>query len=477
MQAEKDVLERAHQAAQGEINELNCQLGKLQAEKAKLSKELASSSKKIDEQANAMKKLEEQISKQKVTIKVQSDQIQQRASANKPATTPHRGGANQGAPANIYAQPPPAYNPGPENLPPPHPAGPPPPAAPMTHQSSGQFPPATPMSRQPGSQFPPPTAMARQPSGPPPSAAPMARQQSASTQMDLALRPRPSQRSLVPQNSSQYAPGGNQLVQMQALQSSIEFGSEFTRIFKLTETWARNYANAPDPKNDNALPSKLKDCILQYTNPAIAKRLMSSGSTRYLAVAKVINHQITTLAFRPVIAKGFTQYYDEQISKLRSQFHNIMPIHVRRALIIASVDLCKEIIEADGWKQHIDRLTARQVHEMWAYLECLFAPGVSRHEAWTDLAEIWQEATRIGVLMLVQPSLFSLDYPAIGSNSRFNPAQMVNRDVNFKQDPQTLSQMGVSIRLAITPVVTETDYMMQGVMPKVLHYSNVLLEV
>lgn len=77
--------------------------------------------------------------------------------------------------------------------------------------------------------------------------------------------------------------------------------------------------------------------------------------------------------------------------------------------------------------------------------------------------------------MTMKPSNFNLEYPAVGCNSLFNPAQMVNRDQDFRHDPQQLSQMGVEVRLAITPVITETDYLAAGLVPKVLHYAHVLL--
>ena len=433
--ADKELLNQANSALRQEVNEYVNKMHKVEAENANLQKELERITKKGEEQKLAMKKLQEQYSKQKITIKVQSDQIAQRGSITKSATTPHRAGSTNGVFNDIYAQPPPAYN------------------ARVDDASQAQR------------------------AGPPPHPDPMARQPSA----PLLLRDSfPSSycrgHAITPQPSRQ-AYDGNQLVQIPEYETSIELGAEFTHIFKLTENWTRNYMNAPDPRKDDAIPPDLRASLAQYTNAEIAMRLMSSGSTRYFAIAKLINYKLSMLAFRPMLVKGFTPYYDKKISEMRSQFYSYLPIHIRRALMTACAETFSEMTKADGFQRHMDKLVTRQVYEMWTFLEPLFAPGVARNEAWNDLGELWKEAARIGVLMLLKPAMFDLGYPPVGPSSIFNPAQMVNRDLNFRQDPQTLSQMAVSIRLAITPVVTEIDYMSSGMTKKILHYSNVLIQL
>ena len=244
----------------------------------------------------------------------------------------------------------------------------------------------------------------------------------------------------------------------------------------MSETWARNYANVPDPVRDGNLPSELQNAVDSHTNPEAAAEFLSSGSTRYFAVAKLMNYQITTAAFRPVIVKDFRPIYDKKIPEFRAQLNNIIPIHVRRGLVTASAEMHLEMTRVPGFQKHIDDYITRQVYHMWEFLEPLFAPAFDREEAWADLGVLWKEAGRVGVLMMLKPSGITHEYPHIGPSSLFNPAQMVNRDRTFKQDPQTLSQMAVSIRLAVTPVVTETDVMVAVQIPKILHYANVLLK-
>jgi hypothetical protein len=253
---------------------------------------------------------------------------------------------------------------------------------------------------------------------------------------------------------------------------------EYAPFFNMVENWARRYCNVPDKEKDFALPPALIQHLKQRTNASALQKLMSSGGTRYLAVAKAMNQTLVNVAFRPSLLKGFTIYHDKKIADVRAQLQQVgMPLHVRRACLLASAEMVAGMTTSQGFKAFVDNVVSRQVHEMWACLEPLFAPGIARNEAWDDLHQIWREACRIGVLMLSKPSMFTCEFPSVGSNSRFNPSTMVSRDPNFKQDPQSLSQMAVTIRLSITPIVTETDFMGTGAMqPRPLYYSNVLLD-
>lgn len=434
LEAERGILHEANRAVRGEANELKLAIRKLENEKESLSKKSERMTKEIDEQQVTMKKLEEQISKQKVTIKVQSDQIAQRASANKAATTPHHHtGANSSAFSNIYDHPPPSYNP-----------------------------------------------YSRTTTPAPPNSAPtMARQRSAGAAPPPQSTPfsGPSRGGRVTPTAPPHPFGGTQLMRIQEKEPTLDFSSEFTRIFKLTEAWARAYVNLPDQEIDDLMPSSSKVKISQTTNPEIATRLMASSSTRFLAMAKTMNVQIATRALRPLMIKGYTPFYDIKISEMRVQLQGIIPQSVRRGLMVACMDTFKDMVKENGFRPYLDQHVASQTREMWDFLEPLFAPGVARNEAWEDLTNIWRQATRVGVNMLLKASHWSVDFPPTGQNSHFNPAQMVSRDLNFKQDPQTLASMGVSIRLAITPVVTETDYSVTALVPRVLHYSNVLLQL
>ena len=437
LRAETSMLAEANKSAQREISDLKIKVWNMEAEKGNLFEELGRISKELDSHKDAIKKANEKIAKQAVTIKVQSDQIAQRASStNKVTITPHRRGPSPGPYSSVYNQPPPTFNPQGDSVTP------------------------------------------SRPSGPSASAVSTSRRQSVPDAGCVSFEVDIPQHNSIPPKNPMPGIGGSHLSQIREIESTVDLAFEIKHVFILSETWSRNYANDPPERgHEPDLPAKLTACIMQFTNSKMAEKLMSSGLTRYFCVAKLINYQITTLAFRPLLVKGFTAHYDNTISDLRKKMHGVIPLHVRRALMAACAQTFTEMTTQIGFQQHINKVVRSQVHEMWSFLEPLFAPGAGRTQAWDDLAEIWKEAARIGVLMTMKPSNFNLDYPAVGSSSLFNPAQMVNRDINFRQDAQTLSQMGVAVRLAITPVVTETDYLAAGLVPKVLHPSNVLLDL
>ena len=52
---------------------------------------------------------------------------------------------------------------------------------------------------------------------------------------------------------------------------------------------------------------------------------------------------------------------------------------------------------------------------------------------------IWRKEARIGMLMMSKAPTLTFEFPPIGSNSHFNPSNMVSSDVNFKQDPQPVA--------------------------------------
>jgi len=437
LRTENTILVEANEFAHRTISNLKVKVWNVEAEKVGIFNELGRISKELESKKDALKKTNEKVAKQAVTIKVQSDQIAQRASStNKGTITPHRGAPSPGAYSNVYNQPPPVFNP---------------------HGDSATS------SRQ---------------NGPPAHGASMNSQQSAPDAGHVSFELDKARHGSIPTSHPMPVFGGSQLSQIREIESRVDLAFEIKHVFILSENWARTHANdAPEPGHEPDHPAKLTACIMQFTNSTIAEKLMSSSLTRYFCVAKLINYQITTLAFRPLLLKGFTAHYDNAISELRKKMHGVIPLHIRRALMAACAQTFTEMTTQPGLQNHIDKTVRSQVHEMWNFLEPLFAPGVARTPAWDDLAEIWKEAARIGVLMTMKPSNFNLDYPSVGSSSLFNPAQMVNRDINFRQDVQTLSQMGVAVRLAITPVITETDYLAAGLVPKVLHPANVLLQL
>ena len=421
---EQRILNLANEDVHRELAQCKDKLRRAEVEKERLVRDLHRLNDQVYGQETAITKLNEQVSKQQKTIKVQSDQIAAPKETPKPTPAPQNFGPPPQRYGNVYGQQHPTYQPPPSQQP-----------SSYQHQAPG-YPPPPPIPRQ----------ESRHPSVPPPS------------------------------DFSNFGPHHGMMVSQRTDVSTINLLQEFTPFFNTVEGWAHNFVNVPDRVRDSAIPNGLRNTLQQTTNPAIALRLMTSSDTRYLTVAKLMNYGITSFAFRPVLLRGFKAYFDNKVSDFRAQLSIGIPLHVRRALLVACAQTILEMSQAPGFERWLDGQVERKAAEMWQMLDPLFAPGVVRDEAWKELRRIWGEAARIGVMMFSKASSYGMDYPTVGPNSYFNPSHMVTRDPDFPQNPQVLCQMRVTIRMAITPIVSETDFLASSVMPKTLHYSNVLLQ-
>lgn len=78
--------------------------------------------------------------------------------------------------------------------------------------------------------------------------------------------------------------------------------------------------------------------------------------------------------------------------------------------------------------------------------------------------------------MVKRPCTYSLDYPVVGPMTVFNAAEMVNRNRSLAEDHMTLAHMGATVRLSVTPVIKEVDYLATGMAPRLIHQAHVLAE-
>ena len=443
-------LHQANKDVHDDLAQHKTRLRKVETEKQLLLQDISHLNDEVEAKNMALKKLNEDLVKAQKTIKVQSDQI---SGANqipnakdgpKPHSTPQRFGPPTSAYSQVYNQPSPAYNASSNRFT--HAqtgATTPHPTPGLRHQSSNYrtFHPQA----QAQATFSAPSNQTRQVATPAPSSNPFQSQQGV----------------LVRQNSDQA--------------SGVNLIAEFTPFFHSTETWTHNYVSVPDQHKDQFISDSFRNCLAVATDPRTAMKLMSASKTRPLLVARVINQVIVDFAFRPMLLRGFTAFYDNKISSFRGQLMGNIPSNVRRALLLACAETVVDMTQADGFETWMDLNITPRVHDMWHLLSPLFAHGTPRDPAWNDLNRIWREATRIGILMLSKSCIYTLDFPPMGPNSYFNPSNMCNRDEDFTQDSQALSSMAVSVRLAITPIVTETDFMKDAIEAKCLHQAMVLL--
>ena len=256
---------------------------------------------------------------------------------------------------------------------------------------------------------------------------------------------------------------------------------EFSPFFNATEAWARSYCNEPSKSRDHALPSSLRERISELTNPSQAMSLLASRSTRLFAVTRLLNEDLVKTCFRVSVASGFRADFDNRLNGLKMGNASNIPIQTRMAIFTARSHFAQEMKNMDGYRQWLDKVINDQSSRTWQTVEPLFARDIPRERAWNELKLLWSKAYDIGLLMLEIRSLFHSDFPPIGPQSRFNAGQMISRDpdAEFSGQSQTdLGRMELKIRLAFTPVINEIDFSGRSatVMPKCVHFANVLVE-
>lgn len=452
MEKDREIadLHHANKDVHDDLAQHKMRLRQVETEKQLLLQDIGHLHDEVEAKNLALKKLNEDLVKAQKTIKVQSDQISganQMALATKDGpkvhSTPQRFGPPNSVFSQVYSQPPPAYNAPGNRFAQPQPTATTPRTTPGLRRRS---------SIHPTFHHPPPIF-----TGPANQNRPAVTPTPAPTDNPFESQ----QGVLIRQNTDQL--------------TGVNLIAEFTPFFHATETWTHNYVSVPDQHKDQFISDALRNCLSIAADPRTAMKLMSTSKTRPLLVARVINQIIADFAFRPMLLRGFTQFFDNKISTFRGQLMGNIPSSVRRALLLACAETVNDMVQVDGFDTWMDINITPRVHDMWHLLCPLFAHGTPREPAWNDLNNIWREATRIGVLMLSKPCIYTLDFPPMGPNSYFNPSNMCNRDEEFTQDSQALSSMAVSVRLAITPIVTETDFMKDAIEAKCLHQAMVLL--
>ena len=448
--SEKAALSIANEDIHEELAQYKVLLRKAENEIRKLTQENEYLEKEREHLELTAKQLKEQFGKAQKTIKIQSDAIGVRSRISPEHVTPAAGPVQSFQYVQqVASQPPPPYNP-------------------QLSLSVYQHPPNLTV---------PPPALSRQPSlalhhAPPPmsreASSASFNQSNPSNELRVMIAPPTTHRPFADSQLATDPVQDTLLVSVQA---------RFDPLFDKTERWAHDYTNMPDKERDSSLPSQLIGHIRANTNSDLAPKLLASSNTRYLVVTRVINHTIVKEALKPALIKGFGQFFDKQYADLRLQLHQVgTPLPVRRATLVASAELVVEMTRTKGFCAYLDGRMQSHVHNMWTLLEPLFAEGMDRDKAWRELGAIWDEAAHIGLMVLSKASIFNFDFPPIGVNSHWNQSSMVNREPNFDPHHYHADRAPVSVRLAITPTVTETDFMANMVTPTTLHKAHVLLD-
>ncbi|MCJ1471315.1 hypothetical protein MMC07_009963 [Pseudocyphellaria aurata] len=255
----------------------------------------------------------------------------------------------------------------------------------------------------------------------------------------------------------------------------LTWSGVFTRFFGLTQDWAKNYTNAPIMANDLALPAALIKAFANHSDPNHVMDLLCSSATRYLLIAKMLNVWLTADVFQPHKTRGLCPRFDKQMDRLRNQIHPNLSPKLRHILFKTMIDAAKQRISTKEFQRDIECFCMEKISSLWDRLSYLFAPGISRRQAWNDLQYVFVEAYRIAVLMECTTLRFGIVYPPLDKDKFFQPQCMINRDFAYKEGPYKLRDRGVRVCLGISPVVVATDFSASTVETVTVHFASVLL--
>lgn len=481
-QQENERLRNERDVARGDVITLSRDLGSLRAKEQFFQDEKNKLEQKVAE-------LEETIRRQARTIKVQSEQIAAPKEANR---TPNRGATAFGLEnrQQFYQQPAPVFNPQPAQATTlrhgqqPAPVFNAQPIQVSTLQHGQQPNPVhnTQVVQSTTSQYgqQPTSVYKAQPVQTTtlrhghqiPTAQPYTGQQlQATSQVQTASL----QISVANRNTSLSQGPSNALAVQGDEMPRINWIEEFSEFFDLTLTFCRNFGNVPDNTRDNALPGPLLSELQRLSHPASTRGLLSSNDTRYYLVASLLNHAVCGDIFRSSLVKGYTPDSDSKLSQIRGSIKPGLKVSTKRGLVKAAADILVEMRKIPHFQQWIERQLGTKASIMWDRIEDLLAPDVDKEDAFDSLNHVFTEAYRIGLMMYSVPFHWTIDFPAIADNSYFDPTTMINYDVQFPGDPVSLRQQHLRIRLGMTPTIFALNYMEEAIMPRTVHFAQVLL--
>ncbi len=398
--------------------------------------------------------LEETVRRQARTIKVQSEQIAAPKEANR---TPVRGAGTFGLEnrPQFYPQPAPVYNP------PPVPAT----ASTSHHGQRTQTAPSYPPVQATAS-----TSYHVQRTQTAPSFTAQQAQAISRIQTNSLQTSAPNRNTLLSQGPS------SALVVQGDEMPRVNWIEEFSEFFDLTLTFCRNFANVPNDERDNALSGPLLSELQRLSHPAVVRSLLGSSDTRYYLVTSLLNHTVCADIFRSSLVKGYTSESDQKLGQIRSSIKPGLKVSMKRGLVKAAADTLIDMRKTVQFQQWIENQIDTKASILWDRIDGLLTPGVERQDAFDNLNHVFKEAYRIGLMMYSVPYSWTIDFPAVAETSFFDPTTMINKDVQFLGDPVSLRQQRLRVRLAMTPIIVALNYMDEAIMPRTVHFAQVLLQ-
>ena len=256
----------------------------------------------------------------------------------------------------------------------------------------------------------------------------------------------------------------------------VHWAEEFSEFFDLALTFCRTFANVPNDQRDHALNGNALSELQRVSHPAIVRDLLGSSDTRYFLVSTLINHAICEDVFRSALVKGYSTESDNKIGEIRRAIKPTTQVSIKRGLVKAAADTLNALRKEPGLHEWIEGQIGIKASAMWDLLENLLAPEADRQLAFEDLTHVFKEGYRIGLLMYSVPMTWSMNFPQNARGSLFDPTIMINKDEKFRGDPVTLRNQRLRVRLGMTPTIVALNFMEEAMIPRTMHFAQVLLQ-
>ena len=273
------------------------------------------------------------------------------------------------------------------------------------------------------------------------------------------------------------------LVIPESMAARVNWIEEFSQFFDLTLTFARNFGNVPSPQRDSGLTGRLIMDLQEASHPQVLQDLLNSSSTRYHLVAAVMNQAICKEIFRSSAVRGFSSSSDARIGSVRRMINSGMRADsgvkdsTKRGLLQAAADIFNEMRDAPGFKDWVEIQIEDKASNLWDRIKGLLSSQAGDEDVFGDLCLLYREAYRISLMMFSIPLHWNIEFPQnTRQGSFFDPTTMINRDARFREDPVSLRERCLRIRLGINPIIIVLDYMDDALLPRTVHYADVLLQ-
>ncbi|MCJ1336651.1 hypothetical protein MMC09_001929 [Bachmanniomyces sp. S44760] len=250
-------------------------------------------------------------------------------------------------------------------------------------------------------------------------------------------------------------------------------GTELSRLFKMSEDWARNYANAPSSADPVQLPSSLLTLLNGFCNNHSTMAILSTGNTRFFLVTRVINNYLNEEVLKIKVLRGRSGPDEDMLKAIRKHIQPGMPDHSKRGAMQASADTVKCMQGKPGFNDWLDSKARTMSASLHGILGPLLPPTID--QASTDLVYLVTHAFRISVKMHMRPMIYDISFPKVNQHAYFNPSTMLNRDPMITDDPLSIQRKQYRVRLVVSPIVVITDLLTPVLNPKTVHHAEVLL--